>query len=172
MQAEVNFLGQLQHPNLVKLLGYCLEGEDRLLVYEFMARGSLENHLFRSKSTLFLTYSLNHSSLLLLLLLCACKLLFCCNPVSIIWKQLTKLLCGYHEISGFNPAGYWCSLFCCVLFSGTVPPLSWETRIKVAVGAARGLAVLHNSQPEIIYRDFKASNILLDLVSWIKTCLV
>lgn len=90
--AEVNFLGQLQHPNLVKLLGYCLEGEDRLLVYEFMARGSLENHLFRR----------------------------------------------------------------------TVPPLSWETRIKVAVGAARGLAVLHNSQPEIIYRDFKASNILLD----------
>lgn len=49
MQAEVNFLGQLHHPNLVKLIGYCIEDDQRLLVYEFMTRGSLENHLFRSK---------------------------------------------------------------------------------------------------------------------------
>ena len=48
-QTEVNYLGQLHHPNLVKLIGYCLEGENRLLVYEFMPKGSLENHLFRSK---------------------------------------------------------------------------------------------------------------------------
>lgn len=33
----------------MKLIGYCLEEEHRLLVYEFMTRGSLENHLFRSK---------------------------------------------------------------------------------------------------------------------------
>ena len=46
-QTEVNYLGQLSHPNLVKLVGYCVEGEDRLLVYEFMPKGSLENHLFR-----------------------------------------------------------------------------------------------------------------------------
>ncbi|BBN06965.1 protein MpRLK-Pelle_RLCK-VIIa-2 [Marchantia polymorpha subsp. ruderalis] len=45
--AEVNFLGQLHHPNLVKLIGYCCEDDQRLLVYEFMPRGSLENHLFR-----------------------------------------------------------------------------------------------------------------------------
>eukprot|EP01018_Ginkgo_biloba_P010383 Gb_31368 [translate_table: standard] len=45
--AEVNFLGQLHHPNLVKLIGYCIEDDQRLLVYEFMPRGSLENHLFR-----------------------------------------------------------------------------------------------------------------------------
>ncbi|KAF2298804.1 hypothetical protein GH714_028024 [Hevea brasiliensis] len=44
---EVNYLGQLHHPNLVKLIGYCLEGENRLLAYEFMPKGSLENHLFR-----------------------------------------------------------------------------------------------------------------------------
>lgn len=49
-QAEVNFLGQLHHPNLVKLIGYCSEDDQRLLVYEFMPRGSLENHLFRSES--------------------------------------------------------------------------------------------------------------------------
>lgn len=47
-QTEVNFLGQLRHPNLVKLIGYCCEEDHRLLVYEFMFRGSLENHLFRS----------------------------------------------------------------------------------------------------------------------------
>lgn len=48
LQAEVNFLGNLLHPNLVKLIGYCIEDDQRLLVYEFMPRGSLENHLFRS----------------------------------------------------------------------------------------------------------------------------
>ncbi|CAA3016208.1 probable serine threonine- kinase PBL3 [Olea europaea subsp. europaea] len=46
---EVNYLGQLHHPNLVKLIGYCSEGDNRLLVYEFMPKGSLENHLFRTQ---------------------------------------------------------------------------------------------------------------------------
>ncbi|CAL5211450.1 unnamed protein product [Lathyrus oleraceus] len=46
MLADVNYLGQLSHPHLVKLIGYCLEDENNLLVYEFMPRGSLENHLF------------------------------------------------------------------------------------------------------------------------------
>ncbi|GER28603.1 protein kinase superfamily protein [Striga asiatica] len=45
--AEINYLGQISHPNLVKLIGYCLEDDHRLLVYEFMPKGSLENHLFR-----------------------------------------------------------------------------------------------------------------------------
>ena len=49
MQCEVNFLGRISHPNLVRLLGYCLEDRELLLVYEFMAKGSLENHLFRSE---------------------------------------------------------------------------------------------------------------------------
>ncbi|KAF3448110.1 hypothetical protein FNV43_RR08820 [Rhamnella rubrinervis] len=44
---EVNYLGQLHHPNLVKLIGYFVEGENQLLVYEFMPKGSLENHLFK-----------------------------------------------------------------------------------------------------------------------------
>uniref|UniRef100_A0A2C9VXB5 non-specific serine/threonine protein kinase n=1 Tax=Manihot esculenta TaxID=3983 RepID=A0A2C9VXB5_MANES len=89
---EVNYLGKLHHPNLVKLIGYCLEGENRLLVYEFMPKGSLENHLFRR------------------------------GP----------------------------------------QPLSWALRIKVAIGAARGLTFLHDAKSQVIYRDFKASNILLD----------
>ncbi|VAI03851.1 unnamed protein product [Triticum turgidum subsp. durum] len=89
---EVNFLGQLRHPNLVKLIGYCCEDDHRLLVYEFMFRGSLENHLFRK----------------------------------------------------------------------TASPLPWATRMSIALGAAKGLACLHNAQRPVIYRDFKTSNILLD----------
>lgn len=92
--AEVHFLGQLHHPNLVRLIGFCAEDDHRLLVYEFMPRGSLENHLFRR---------------------------------------------GSHGQA-----------------------LSWAIRIKVAVGAARGLAFLHEADKPVIFRDFKTSNILLN----------
>ncbi|MBA0880395.1 hypothetical protein Goshw_025285 [Gossypium schwendimanii] len=92
--AEINYLGQLHHPNLVKLIGYCLEDEHRLLVYEFMAWGSMEKHLFRRGSYF--------------------------------------------------------------------PPLPWGIRMKVALGAAKGLAFLHNAKTQVIYRDLKTSNILLD----------
>lgn len=92
--AEINYLGLLRHPNLVKLIGYCLEDDHRLLAYEFMPKGSMENHLFRRGS--------------------------------------------YFQ------------------------PLSWRLRLKVALGAARGLAFLHNAETMVIYRDFKTSNILLD----------
>lgn len=44
--AEVIFLGQLSHPNLVKLIGYCCEDDHRVLIYEYMSRGSVENNLF------------------------------------------------------------------------------------------------------------------------------
>jgi len=47
--AEVFFLGQLRHDNLVKLVGYCYEDEHRMLVYEYMSNQSLEKHLFRSE---------------------------------------------------------------------------------------------------------------------------
>ncbi|KAL6224266.1 hypothetical protein ACLB2K_003121 [Fragaria x ananassa] len=89
---EVMFLGQLRHAHLVKLIGYCCEDEHRLLVYEYMPRGSLENQLFRR-------YSVS---------------------------------------------------------------LPWSTRMKIALGAAKGLAFLHEAEKPVIYRDFKASNILLD----------
>ncbi|KAL0663642.1 hypothetical protein Bca4012_100479 [Brassica carinata] len=40
--------------------------------------------------------------------------------------------------------------------------LTWDTRLKIAIEAAQGLTFLHNSEKSVIYRDFKASNILLD----------
>uniref|UniRef100_A0ACD5TZ95 Uncharacterized protein n=1 Tax=Avena sativa TaxID=4498 RepID=A0ACD5TZ95_AVESA len=92
--AEVNYLGQLSHPKLVKLIGYCVEDKQRLLVYEFMPRGSVENHLFRSSSHF--------------------------------------------------------------------QPISWNLRMKIAQGSAKGLAFLHSDMAKVIYRDFKTSNILLD----------
>ncbi|XP_075491856.1 putative serine/threonine-protein kinase PBL26 [Primulina tabacum] len=42
---EVLMLSLLHHQNLVNLIGYCADGEQRLLVYEYMALGSLEDHL-------------------------------------------------------------------------------------------------------------------------------
>ncbi|KAJ0027928.1 hypothetical protein Pint_35066 [Pistacia integerrima] len=52
---EVNFLGVVEHPNLVKLVGYCSEDDERetqrLLVYEFMPNGSLDQYLSRQSRT-------------------------------------------------------------------------------------------------------------------------
>ncbi|XP_028793265.1 probable serine/threonine-protein kinase PIX13 isoform X1 [Neltuma alba] len=93
-QSEVNFLGRLSHPNLVKLLGFGRENGELFLVYEFMHKGTLANHLFGRGSN--------------------------------------------------------------------VRPLPWDTRLKIIIGAARGLDFLHSLENRIIYRDFKPSNILLD----------
>ncbi|RZC63597.1 hypothetical protein C5167_025325 [Papaver somniferum] len=42
---ELDLLSRLNHAHLLNLLGYCEEGRERLLVYEFMAHGSLHQHL-------------------------------------------------------------------------------------------------------------------------------
>lgn len=54
---EVNVLGVVEHPNLVKLVGYCAEDDERgiqrLLIYELMPNGSVEAHLSsRAETTL------------------------------------------------------------------------------------------------------------------------
>ncbi|TQD74332.1 hypothetical protein C1H46_040127 [Malus baccata] len=93
--AEVEMLSRLHHRNLVKLIGICIEGRTRSLVYEIVRNGSVESHLH-----------------------------------------------GVDKVNG---------------------PLDWEARMKIALGAARGLAYLHeDSNPRVIHRDFKASNVLLE----------
>ncbi|KAL3519177.1 hypothetical protein ACH5RR_021766 [Cinchona calisaya] len=47
-RAEVNTIGQTNHKNLVRLLGFCDEGQNRLLVYEYMSNGTLASFLFNS----------------------------------------------------------------------------------------------------------------------------
>ncbi|KAG6553964.1 hypothetical protein Mapa_004881 [Marchantia paleacea] len=92
--AEVSIISQLRHRNVVKLLGWCLDRDKFLLVYELMPSGSLDKALF-------------------------------------------------------HPA------------EGSV--LSWELRFKIILGAAEALHYLHKGwRQQVIHRDFKSSNILLD----------
>ncbi|KAB5561313.1 hypothetical protein DKX38_006270 [Salix brachista] len=92
-QAEVEIISRVHHRHLVSLVGYCIEGDQRLLVYEFVPNSTLEFHL---------------------------------------------------HVKGH-------------------PTMDWPTRLKIALGSARGLAYLHEDcHPRIIHRDIKAANILLD----------
>lgn len=50
---EVLMLSLLHHENLVNLIGYCADGDQRLLVYEYMTMGSLEDHLLSTLSSTF-----------------------------------------------------------------------------------------------------------------------
>ncbi|KAI7741509.1 hypothetical protein M8C21_025091 [Ambrosia artemisiifolia] len=45
-RAEIEVLTKVRHRHLVALLGYCIDGNDRLLVYEYMQQGTLSQHLF------------------------------------------------------------------------------------------------------------------------------
>lgn len=71
-------------------------------------------------------------------------------------EPLVQLLC--YELIPNGSVDSWLHGSLCE----TVGPLDWPTRVKIAIGSARGLHYLHeDSQPCVIHRDFKASNILL-----------
>ncbi|KAJ1424619.1 Serine/threonine-protein kinase, active site [Sesbania bispinosa] len=97
-KVEVELLSRLHSPYLLALLGYCSDSNHKLLVYEFMANGGLQEHL----------YPISNSNVM---------------PMK----------------------------------------LDWETRLRIALEAAKGLEYLHEHvSPPVIHRDFKSSNILLD----------
>ncbi|GKV22778.1 hypothetical protein SLEP1_g32604 [Rubroshorea leprosula] len=97
-RSEVNRLGQLRHPNLVPLLGFCVVEEERLLVYKQMPNGTLYSQLRRSG-----------------------------------------------------------------IGNGKFEGLDWLTRLKIGVGAARGLAWLHHGcQPPYMHQYISSNVILLD----------
>ncbi|KAE9592009.1 putative protein kinase RLK-Pelle-DLSV family [Lupinus albus] len=92
---EINMISNIRHPNLVELIGCCVEGSHRILVYEFMENNSLASSLLGPRS-----------------------------------KYI---------------------------------PLDWPKRAAICHGTASGLRFLHEeAQPNIVHRDIKASNILLD----------
>uniref|UniRef100_A0A5B7A9F1 non-specific serine/threonine protein kinase n=1 Tax=Davidia involucrata TaxID=16924 RepID=A0A5B7A9F1_DAVIN len=94
-KVEVEAIGKVKHKNLVGLIGYCAGGAQRLLVYEYVDNGNLEQWL--------------HGDV------------------------------------------------------GPVSPLTWDIRMRIAVGTAKGLAYLHEGlEPKVVHRDVKSSNILLD----------
>ncbi|KAF7149644.1 hypothetical protein RHSIM_Rhsim02G0075500 [Rhododendron simsii] len=97
---EVKMLSKLRHANLVALIGYCNECQEMILVYEYMALGTLADHLYRLKTT--------------------------------------------ESNMSFSP-------------------LSWEERLDMCIGAARGLDHLHSGTSQsFIHRDVKSTNILID----------
>ncbi|KAF8090841.1 hypothetical protein N665_0463s0001 [Sinapis alba] len=53
---EVSLVAKLQHRNLVTLLGFCLDGEERLLIYEFFKNTSLEHYIFDSNRRMILEW--------------------------------------------------------------------------------------------------------------------
>ena len=60
------------------------------------------------------------------------------------------------------------SLFLNFFYLGGMQPISWNTRVNIAIDVARGLSFLHNLENQVIFRDLKSSNVLLDSVTFVQ----
>ncbi|KAI7731576.1 hypothetical protein M8C21_016913 [Ambrosia artemisiifolia] len=107
--AQVSMISRLKHDHIVEVLGYCIDGGQRLVAYEYASNGSLWDML--------------HGKFFLLIDL---------------------------RLKGVNVEGT----------QQHGPVLSWDQRVEIAVGAAKGLEYLHKTA-YIIHGDIKSSNILL-----------
>ncbi|XP_061356779.1 G-type lectin S-receptor-like serine/threonine-protein kinase At2g19130 [Gastrolobium bilobum] len=59
-RTEVSTIGTVQHVNLVRLRGFCSEGDKRLLVYDYMPNSSLDSKLFQEKSSKVLDWKIRY----------------------------------------------------------------------------------------------------------------
>lgn len=125
---EVILIAKLQHRNLIRLLGYCSHGKERMLIYEYMSNKSLDFFIFGTEPLnidyrffIFHSQMDNHR----------------CSSNQLYLKLVTD-----ERRRAF---------------------LNWKMRLDIILGIARGVLYLHQeSRVNIIHRDLKAANILLD----------
>ncbi|CAI6004792.1 unnamed protein product [Closterium sp. NIES-64] len=198
---EVVFLRRLRHPHLVQFVGYCTDQQQALLVYELMANASLDYHLFDGQLSYLTTTSVCRPDTRHLRDTCTpprslSPLCQAPDPLShgnsghpppshmaaagqhtrppLTWQQRVNVALGaakglayLHDRTGdsLNLRDTRTPLQSLARPSlpGSRPPLTWQQRVNVALGAAKGLAYLHEgTERQVIFRDLKAANILLD----------
>lgn len=126
---QLSTVSRLKHEHFVELMGYCLEANNRILIYQFATMGSLHD-ILHGKPT----------SIIIIIIIFVHFPWFTC----LIQNLFTHA--GRKGVQGAEPG----------------PALSWNQRVKIAYGAARGLEFLHEKvQPPIVHRDIRSSNVLL-----------
>ncbi|CAI5968116.1 unnamed protein product [Closterium sp. NIES-64] len=181
---EIELLSRVSHKNLVRLVGYCREGGEQLLVYEYVAGGNLSQNLNP-------TWRERGEQLRVCEYVAGGDLSQNLNPTwrerhsrpPLNWTGRLLIAAGtarglaylHEEInstcrSSLTPFLPFFSLHLPLSspFSQTHtghsrPPLNWTERLLIAAGTARGLAYLHEEiNVPFIHRDVKPSNIMID----------
>ena len=126
---QLSTVSRLKHEHFVELMGYCLEANNRILIYQFATMGSLHDILHGTPTSIINIFFFLHF-----------PWFTCC----LIQNLFTNA--GRKGVQGAEPG----------------PALSWNQRVKIAYGAAKGLEFLHEKvQPPIVHRDIRSSNVLL-----------